>query len=94
MANFGWSYPAGCSGPPEGPLEPVCICGHLESDHDPEAGDRCLECTVCSKFEPAPEPAVEDPGPEDYDLELFPDVDDGGVSDVEVDRLPGDEERG
>lgn len=83
MANFGWSYPAGCSGTPyDDDLEPVCSCGHLESDHDEDSG-ACLEAGCdCSGFA-----AVR---LEDVDVDL-PDYDDGGVEDVEIDSLPGDE---
>ena len=41
--NFGWSYPPGCSGPPEYDITcPVCL-GYPETDC------RCEECPVCGE---------------------------------------------
>ena len=38
---FGWSYPPGCSGPPDDGPEPPCqMCGELEGKC------KCPECTV------------------------------------------------
>lgn len=37
MANFGWSYPAGCNGPPEEPepvFDPACSRCHGEGVYD------------------------------------------------------------
>ena len=41
MGIFGWSYPPGCSGPPEYDEEPCEICGeHIDNCTCPE----CPEC--------------------------------------------------
>ncbi len=38
MSNFGWSYPAGCSGPPDDDYAEVCpVCG--APNHDEETGE-------------------------------------------------------
>jgi hypothetical protein len=43
MSKFGWSYPAGCNGPPDQEEGPCEVCGfHLEDC-------RCLECPVCGE---------------------------------------------
>ena len=58
MTDFGSSYPPGCSGVPDddAPGEPICRCGHLESDHDAETGV-CVEVLPepcdCEGFESA-----------------------------------------
>ena len=66
MSIFGWSYPPGCSGPPDDPPEKPCgTCQCSESDHDVDESTgelgRCLnESCECKKFtEPPPEPDVE-----------------------------------
>ena len=42
MDKFGWSYPAGCSGPPDDDYDPYCkICGRHEEECI------CPECSVC-----------------------------------------------
>lgn len=61
---FGWSYPPGCSGPPEDPPEIPCeTCKHSEFDHDyddvADVSGRCLadgcHCTKFVPMQPAPE---------------------------------------
>lgn len=42
MSLFGWSYPPGCSGPPEEIEFPCAICGHMPEDCT------CPECGECS----------------------------------------------
>jgi hypothetical protein len=42
---FGWSYPPGCSGPPDDPPEKSCTCGHSEIEHDfQDESDRLGAC--------------------------------------------------
>ena len=45
MSIFGWSYPPGCSGPPDEPA----ICEVCNGDVD---ADRCIcpECPVCGNY--------------------------------------------
>lgn len=44
MSIFGWSYPPGCSGPPEDSIGPCECCGQAVYDCE------CPECPVCSEF--------------------------------------------
>ncbi len=51
MSNFGWSYPAGCSGPPDEDYAETCPCGKPNWDEEteewicPEAEGFCsVEC--------------------------------------------------
>ena len=44
MSAFGWSYPPGCSGPPEYDDQPCEICGLFPDDCI------CPECPTCSAF--------------------------------------------
>ncbi len=42
---FGWSYPPGCSGPPDdGPDGPCEVCG------EPVLKCKCPECPVCGNW--------------------------------------------
>lgn len=47
---FGWSYPPGCSGPPDDGPEPPCqMCGEYEDNC------KCLECKAIVRFGNGPE---------------------------------------
>jgi len=41
MSIFGWSYPPGCSGPPDDTEFPCAVCGNFADDCI------CPECPVC-----------------------------------------------
>lgn len=44
MGIFGWSYPPGCSGPPDDFDGPCEICGEMFDNCE------CLECPVCESI--------------------------------------------
>jgi len=44
MGIFGWSYPPGCSGPPEDYMGPCEVCGQHVDDCE------CPECPACGAF--------------------------------------------
>jgi hypothetical protein len=102
VPDFGWSYPPGCSGPPDGPLERVCVCGCLESDHDEDTGICGSAVCGCESagFRPAPEPpdsllelaAEYAGGPIDGDLGFdgSSDLDDSDVDDGGVEDVEVD----
>ncbi len=52
--DFGWSYPPGCSGPPED-HQRRCECGRFEEDHGIDENDNLLGCieTGCEEFKEA-----------------------------------------
>ena len=60
---FGWSYPPGCSGPPEDPPERACNCGHSEVDHegetDPPSGRCLVDGCACVDFAMEPRAHVD-----------------------------------
>lgn len=60
---FGWSYPPGCSGPPEDAPERVCVCGHYETDHEgetePPSGHCLFDGCPCLDFAMEPRAHVD-----------------------------------
>ena len=53
MANFGWSYPPGCSGPPEEPepvFDPACLRCHGEGTYDVEGV--WTDCDCWESYDP------------------------------------------
>ena len=49
MSNFGWSYPAGCSGTPYDD-DPACaVCGGWPDHPDPDSTCTCPECPECGE---------------------------------------------
>jgi hypothetical protein len=44
MGIFGWSYPAGCNGPPD---DEIPLCGVCGLDQD---SCKCPECPVCKEY--------------------------------------------
>lgn len=58
---FGWSYPPGCSGPPEDRIR-QCKCGKSEEDHDVDEHDNLEGCAEsgCLQFEERVDEPVED----------------------------------
>lgn len=42
MGLFGWSYPPGCSGPPDDEDRPCAVCGNM-----PDHSCICPECPSC-----------------------------------------------
>lgn len=51
MSKFGWSYPPGCSGPPEDDHSDCLVCGGNVYEEDPELGGCiCEECPQCGAY--------------------------------------------
>ena len=49
MPNFGWSYPAGCSGVPDD--DPPCpLCGGWPDHLDADSRCNCPECPECGEY--------------------------------------------
>ena len=47
MSNFGWSYPAGCSGTPYDDDPECAVCGGWPDHPDPDSACTCPECEAC-----------------------------------------------
>jgi hypothetical protein len=50
MSNFGWSYPAGCSGTPYDDDPECAVCRGWPDHPDPDSACTCPECPECGEY--------------------------------------------